>query len=862
MKTKNKNLKRKQVKLEVKDSTIEEDSIKSQYEEESDSGAEDLLQAEVNNNDESTDEEVDENEDIIESDTEKDPIVFESNSEEDELEFETDSDELDTDEDEDHLESDSEDQNEEQSDASDKLQEKSKDSVPSSKSKHDKLKVTFVESSKSKSTNMSPASKIKTNKTNTLSKSRSSKVPQKNKVQNKKGLESAKLQKDVDITSSKKSKEPSTDTSNDVPTVNPQLDEYEYDSSDEEDIRNTTGNIPMKWYDDYDHIGYDWDGRKIIKPQKGDQLDNFLKRMEDPDFWRTIKDPQTGQDVVLSEADIELITRIQKQKIPDATFNEYAPWIEWFTSEVMKMPLRKFPEHKRSFLPSKPEAKKVSKLVHALKMGWIKSTAEIEKERQQKNNEPQFYMLWQSDDQAEEMRRIHKHIPAPKRHLPGHAESYNPPPEYLFDQKELKEWNKLQTTPWKRKLHFIPQKYNSLREVPAYPKYIKERFQRCLDLYLCPRALKMRLTIEPEALVPQLPSPKDLQPFPTTMSMVFKGHSDMVRSITTEPMGQYIASGGDDMDLKIWEVATGRCVKTVSCGGIIRSVAWCPNQSLSLIAVAADKKVLLINPGIGDHLITSKTDQLLEIIPQSDVIVSDRVKTAVQWEQAEGDHWSQGIRIILNHFKQVKQVTWHGKGDYFATVMPDGQNRSVLINQLSKRRSQLPFTRSKGLIQCVLFHPIRPYLFVATQRNVRIYDLVKQEMIKKLLSNSQWISSMAIHPGGDNVLVGTYDRKMLWFDLDLSTKPYQTLRLHGTGVRGVAFHKRYPLFASGADDRGLIVSHGMVYNDLLQNPLIVPLKRLCNHESYNDFGILDVMFHPIQPWVFSSGADATIRMYT
>ncbi|XP_054016149.1 ribosome biogenesis protein BOP1 homolog [Hylaeus anthracinus] len=862
MKTKNKNLKRKQVKLEVKDSTIEEDSIKSQYEEESDSGAEDLLQAEVNNNDESTDEEVDENEDIIESDTEKDPIVFESNSEEDELEFETDSDELDTDEDEDHLESDSEDQNEEQSDASDKLQEKSKDSVPSSKSKHDKLKVTFVESSKSKSTNMSPASKIKTNKTNTLSKSRSSKVPQKNKVQNKKGLESAKLQKDLDITSSKKSKEPSTDTSNDVPTVNPQLDEYEYDSSDEEDIRNTTGNIPMKWYDDYDHIGYDWDGRKIIKPQKGDQLDNFLKRMEDPDFWRTIKDPQTGQDVVLSEADIELITRIQKQKIPDATFNEYAPWIEWFTSEVMKMPLRKFPEHKRSFLPSKPEAKKVSKLVHALKMGWIKSTAEIEKERQQKNNEPQFYMLWQSDDQAEEMRRIHKHIPAPKRHLPGHAESYNPPPEYLFDQKELKEWNKLQTTPWKRKLHFIPQKYNSLREVPAYPKYIKERFQRCLDLYLCPRALKMRLTIEPEALVPQLPSPKDLQPFPTTMSMVFKGHSDMVRSITTEPMGQYIASGGDDMDLKIWEVATGRCVKTVSCGGIIRSVAWCPNQSLSLIAVAADKKVLLINPGIGDHLITSKTDQLLEIIPQSDVIVSDRVKTAVQWEQAEGDHWSQGIRIILNHFKQVKQVTWHGKGDYFATVMPDGQNRSVLINQLSKRRSQLPFTRSKGLIQCVLFHPIRPYLFVATQRNVRIYDLVKQEMIKKLLSNSQWISSMAIHPGGDNVLVGTYDRKMLWFDLDLSTKPYQTLRLHGTGVRGVAFHKRYPLFASGADDRGLIVSHGMVYNDLLQNPLIVPLKRLCNHESYNDFGILDVMFHPIQPWVFSSGADATIRMYT
>lgn len=101
-------------------------------------------------------------------------------------------------------------------------------------------------------------------------------------------------------------------------------DEYTYDTSDEEDIRNTVGNIPMKWYEEYDHLGYDWEGKKIPKPEKGDELDNFLKRMEDPDFWRTIKDPQTGQDVVLSETDIDLIVRIQKQKIPDVQFDEYA----------------------------------------------------------------------------------------------------------------------------------------------------------------------------------------------------------------------------------------------------------------------------------------------------------------------------------------------------------------------------------------------------------------------------------------------------------------------------------------------------------------------------------------------------------
>lgn len=101
-------------------------------------------------------------------------------------------------------------------------------------------------------------------------------------------------------------------------------DEYNEDTSDEEDIRNTVGNIPMHWYDEYKHIGYDWDAKKIIKAPRRDQLDDFLKRMEDPNFWRTVKDAQTGQDIVISEADIELIKRINSQKIPDASYDDYA----------------------------------------------------------------------------------------------------------------------------------------------------------------------------------------------------------------------------------------------------------------------------------------------------------------------------------------------------------------------------------------------------------------------------------------------------------------------------------------------------------------------------------------------------------
>lgn len=41
----------------------------------------------------------------------------------------------------------------------------------------------------------------------------------------------------------------------------------------------------MSWYDEFPHLGYDWDGKPIRKPERRDELDSFLKRMEDPDFW-------------------------------------------------------------------------------------------------------------------------------------------------------------------------------------------------------------------------------------------------------------------------------------------------------------------------------------------------------------------------------------------------------------------------------------------------------------------------------------------------------------------------------------------------------------------------------------------------
>lgn len=65
---------------------------------------------------------------------------------------------------------------------------------------------------------------------------------------------------------------------------------------------------------------------------------------------------------------------------------------------------------------------------------------------------------------------------------------------------------------------------------------------------------------------------------------------------------------------------------------------------------------------------------------------------------------------------------------------------------------------------------------------------------------------------------------------------WKFLRCHPKDITNVAFHRSYPLFASCSDDCTAYVFHGMVYSDLNQNPLIVPLEILRGHTSSNGRG--------------------------
>ncbi|KAL3697695.1 hypothetical protein R1sor_011771 [Riccia sorocarpa] len=624
----------------------------------------------------------------------------------------------------------------------------------------------------------------------------------------------------------------------------------ESDSEDDGDLnpRNTVGDVPLEWYRDEKHIGYDRDGKKIIKKGRKDQLDAFLSRADDSKDWRKLYDEYNDEEIILTKDEVDMIRRLREGRTPHADVNPYEEYTDWFEWEDKGHPLSNAPEPKRRFIPSKWEAKKVVKLVRALRKGWIS----LEKPKEK----PKYYMLWGDDLQtADKTANGLAYIPPPKTKLPGHDESYNPPEEYIPTQEEI---NSYQLMYEEDRPKFIPQKFDSLRKVPAYADFIKERFERCLDLYLCPRTRKKRINIDPESLVPKLPKPKDLQPFPTTFYLEYRGHTATVSSLSSSPSGEWLASGSYDGSVRLWEVQTGRCRKVWAMGSPVKHIAWNPNPQISILAIAVEQDVVLVNTGVGLEEEEANLVTLLSLVkkPKSD----DEETPLGKWKH---DEELKGLR--LRHQHVVYSVAWHYKGDYFVTVAPDDILSSglppialsVLVHQLSKQQSQNPFRKHHGRVVRVLFHPSRPFMFLATKIHVRVYNLAKQQLSKKLITSLHEISDMAIHPGGDNLIVGSKEAKLAWFDIDLSTKPYKTLRNHSMDIRGVAYHNTYPLFATCSDDSTAHVFHGMVYSDLLQNPLIVPVKVLRGHTK----GIYSCEFHPKQPWLFTAGGDEVIRLY-
>lgn len=106
--------------------------------------------------------------------------------------------------------------------------------------------------------------------------------------------------------------------------VYPEIDPiYDSDDSDAPIQTNTIGNIPLSFYDSYPHVGYDINGKRVMRPARGEALDALLESVEIPKGWTGLTDPATGKPLKLSQEELEVLRKIQMDEIPEDGYDPY-----------------------------------------------------------------------------------------------------------------------------------------------------------------------------------------------------------------------------------------------------------------------------------------------------------------------------------------------------------------------------------------------------------------------------------------------------------------------------------------------------------------------------------------------------------
>ena len=616
------------------------------------------------------------------------------------------------------------------------------------------------------------------------------------------------------------------------------------DSSDEE-VLVRTGDVPENWYDGMEHVGYDINSNKVLKNPEEDEIEKFIKKANDKNWWREIYDSKNNSSVYLSDKDLEIINRIRQGKMANKKVGED----DYFEDDLpyQMHPMSNQIPSKKKFGFSRNEQKTINRL----------GLMPMEKP---KKTEQKIYDIWEFEDEND----LSQYRPGfgfqiPKRELPDNEESYN--------TKENKDGG-------------------ILRRIPRYDNLIEEELERCCDLFLSARTIRKKLDLKENDVLPDLPKPEELRPFPTKECMVYKGHESSIRDICCDPNGNVLISADNGNLVFFWDILTGKIITKFDLKEKVRKINI--NKFLKLIVICTETHIFFILPRylekkykeeiltlvkekIYPKIIENKNTKEEEKELNKDNNNNITINDSFVWHIPKSDSKKekQGILFYMKWTQGViKNLVWHNKGDYFGTLSKNSQGKTqVYIHSLTKMTHQLPISHIKGNANCISFHPNKPYFIVATNSNIFVYNLQKQELSRKFISNLNTINRISIHKNGNDLIAGDKSGKVAWFQLELSSKPFKLMDYHQDKIKSVEFNNSFPLFLSCSRNGKLVVYYGKVNEEELVDPLIVPLKVLkinTNDTESNKKGnklFTCACFHPNQIWIFSGGEDGKIRMW-
>ncbi len=284
----------------------------------------------------------------------------------------------------------------------------------------------------------------------------------------------------------------------------------------------------------------------------------------------------------------------------------------------------------------------------------------------------------------------------------------------------------------------------------------------------------------------------------------YKIQDKPINSVAFSPKtSDYIASGGADGLLKIWNCSLDELRSCLVPNTFVNSVAFSPDEQL-IASGSADGIIRLWDlqgNKIGESPPRHK-EPVMSIAFSSDgeYIISGSADPAMQSWDRKGNPIGQPFKILKG---TVRSVAFSPDGQF---IVSGSEDRKVRLWDLRSRSVNLPFRGHVTAVNAVAFGLDHQKTIVASGSaggtsgpTIRLWNLQGTPMNSTFKGHEKAIRSIAFSPKGDRLVSGSDDCTVrLW---DLKGKQIgEPLKGHTYAVRSVVFNSQGNRIASGSAD--------------------------------------------------------------